>query len=129
MRSIVEKKMEILRSDLEVALRDFRSKNDSALELKLEEIYYSISPTGSHLPRHSDERHEDTKGKKGWMSETRRSISLLIYLNYDDNSNKNIGHHPWKSSNGGQLQAYCRKSRGSDDNSHVPYKSCHPFTV
>ena len=54
------------------------------LELELAEMYYSISPKGSHLPRHQDERHEETKGIKGWISDTRRSISWLIYLNDDD---------------------------------------------
>uniref|UniRef100_A0A7S1C241 Prolyl 4-hydroxylase alpha subunit Fe(2+) 2OG dioxygenase domain-containing protein n=1 Tax=Corethron hystrix TaxID=216773 RepID=A0A7S1C241_9STRA len=124
MRSILEQKMELVRHELEQALSlstKGANKNDDELELKLEEMYYSISPTGSHLPRHNDERHEDTKGEKGWINETRRSISWLIYLNYDDdNANDNIDHHPWKSFNGGQLRAYCRKSRGSGDNSHVP---------
>ena len=55
----------------------------SELELELAEMYYSISPGGSHLPRHQDERHEETKGTKGWINETRRSVSWLIYLNED----------------------------------------------
>ena len=52
-------------------------------ELELTEMYYSISPKGSFLPRHQDERHEDTKGKTGWINDTRRSISWLVYLNDD----------------------------------------------
>lgn len=44
------------------------------------ECYYSKSEIGSRLPRHMDERHEETKGAKGWLAPTRRSLSWLIYL-------------------------------------------------
>jgi hypothetical protein len=44
------------------------------------ECYYSKSEVGSRLPRHMDERHEETKGAKGWLTPTRRSLSWLIYL-------------------------------------------------
>mmetsp|Transcript_17514 Transcript_17514/g.37891 ORF Transcript_17514/g.37891 Transcript_17514/m.37891 type:complete len:551 (+) Transcript_17514:104-1756(+) len=98
------------------------SQQSPQLELELEEMYYSISPKGSSLPRHNDERHEDTKGEKGWITDTRRSISWLIYLNEDDwgsgsedygeGGNKN---EDTRSGKGGELRAYCRKCR-SDAN-------------
>jgi len=44
------------------------------------ECYYSKSEVGSRLPRHMDEKHEEAKGPKGWMTPTRRSLSWLIYL-------------------------------------------------
>lgn len=44
------------------------------------ECYYSKSEVGSRLPRHMDERHEETKGAKGWLLPSRRSLSWLIYL-------------------------------------------------
>lgn len=55
----------------------------SSVKLGFAEMYYSISPKGSHLPRHQDERHEETKGMKGWINDSRRRISWLIYLNDD----------------------------------------------
>jgi hypothetical protein len=63
---------------------DNRERTCRLEQLELAEMYYSISPKGSHLPRHQDERHEETKGNKGWINDTRRSISWLIYLNDDD---------------------------------------------
>ena len=78
MRHVVEGKMEGLKLQLQAALSSERS-----LKLELAEMYYSISSRGSHLPRHQDERHEETKGNKAWINDTRRSISWLIYLNED----------------------------------------------
>ena len=91
-------------------------------------MYYSISPKGSLLPRHNDERHEDTKGDNAWIHDTRRSISWLIYLNdnaslglnknNDNNNNNNnnssdddndIDDTNFAADNGGQLRIYCRK--------------------
>jgi hypothetical protein len=99
LRAVVEGKLENLKLDLQDAL----GINNHGLELA--ELYYSSSPTGSFLPRHMDERHENTKGEKGWMNDTRRSISWLLYLN----------DHNWGSAEsenaGGELRAYCRKSR------------------
>ena len=46
----------------------------------MHECYYSKSEVGSFLPRHMDERHEELKGAKGWISPSRRSLSWLIYL-------------------------------------------------
>jgi len=84
----VEEKMECLKPILQSSLSPLitrrkhqQQQQPNGLKLELAEMYYSISPGGSHLPKHQDERHEDTKGGKGWINETRRSISWLIYLN------------------------------------------------
>ena len=103
-RQVVEEKLETLKHELE---QNLLQENDAQMEgsnLDLAEMYYSISPKGSILPRHQDERHEDTKGEKGWMHDTRRSISWLIYLNNDwcTDSQDAAGE-------GGQFRAYCRK--------------------
>ena len=45
------------------------------------EVSYSIYGPGAFLARHLDEHHEETKGVKGWMCPSRRSISWLLYLN------------------------------------------------
>lgn len=89
-RERVENKLNTLRLRLQQEL--------GVANLDLAEHYYSISPTGSSLPRHMDERHEETKGQKAWEAETRRSISWLIYLNDAE----------WNG--GGELRAYCRES-------------------
>lgn len=47
------------------------------------ECYYSQSRVGASLARHLDERHEETKGPRGWMLPSRRSISWLLYLSDD----------------------------------------------
>lgn len=44
------------------------------------ECYYSKSLPNSTLDRHMDERHEELKGRLGWLEPSRRSISWLIYL-------------------------------------------------
>ncbi|GFH44241.1 hypothetical protein CTEN210_00715 [Chaetoceros tenuissimus] len=106
-RQVVEEKLETLKQELEETLFQENAVDGVSMEesnLDLVEMYYSISPKGSILPRHQDERHEDTKGEKGWMHDTRRSISWLIYLNNDwctDNQEASGG--------GGQFRAYCRK--------------------
>mmetsp|Transcript_12162 Transcript_12162/g.22785 ORF Transcript_12162/g.22785 Transcript_12162/m.22785 type:complete len:445 (-) Transcript_12162:40-1374(-) len=51
--------------------------NDASLA---HECYYSRSTEGALLKRHMDERHEETKGPRGWMLPSRRSVSWLIYL-------------------------------------------------
>lgn len=65
------------------------------------ECYYSKSEVGSRLPRHMDERHEETKGAKGWLAPTRRSLSWLIYLSTPSD---------WTlEENGGALRTYPQK--------------------
>lgn len=61
------------------------------------EMYYSLSPSGCLLPRHMDERHEELKGRKGWLGSSRRSLSWLLYLS----------DYAWDyRSDGGQLRAF-----------------------
>lgn len=61
------------------------------------ECYYSKSTRGATLSRHMDERHEETKGSRGWLLPSRRSISWLIYLSDED----------WDLDiNGGALRAF-----------------------
>lgn len=65
------------------------------------EVYLSISSAGARLPRHLDERHEEIKGRLGWLSSSRRSLSWLIYLTDEG----------WSSSNGGQLKTFPQQGR------------------
>jgi len=44
------------------------------------ESYFSRSLPGSSLARHMDEFHEETKGRRGWTTASRRSVSWLLYL-------------------------------------------------
>eukprot|EP01038_Epipyxis_sp_PR26KG_P007322 gene7322-9976_t len=61
------------------------------------ELFFSLSLPGSSLKRHLDEKHEEFKGRRGWLSPSRRSITWLLYL--CDSS--------WNSmSNGGELRAF-----------------------
>jgi len=74
------------------------------------ETYFSKSSEGALLPRHLDERHEEIKGRKGWLSPSRRSISWLIYLSSAD----------WSLKNGGELRSFPQALQvannvGSDD--------------
>lgn len=65
------------------------------------ESYISLSPQGSILKRHLDERHEELKYAGRWTLPTRRSLSWLLYLNQDS----------WDGSvNGGQLRYYPQKN-------------------
>lgn len=123
-RFLVEEKLEALKSNLELFLSPPKHKHgdvtsdNGTLQLQLAEMYYSISPKASSLPRHQDERHEETKGDRGWINDTRRSISWLIYLNDDWNTGNADdgggvrmldlkGKKP--SGSGGELRAFCRK--------------------
>jgi len=65
------------------------------------ECYYSRSTAGATLARHMDERHEETKGRNGWILPSRRSVSWLVYLSDPD----------WDvSSNGGALRSFPQRS-------------------
>jgi hypothetical protein len=92
------------RLHVEVQLNELKHVLERQLgipKLELAEQYYSISPTGAHLARHMDERHEETKGEKAWdvlETPTRRSISWLLYLNGPS----------WTG--GGEFLGYCRRS-------------------
>lgn len=126
-RRPVEEKLEELRQTLQLqqsTLLQLLLQPKLELELELAEQYYSISPPASCLPRHMDERHEDTKGDKGWEHETRRSISWILYLNNyttadidtnDDDNKKIIDHrktiYNTETMSGGELRLYCRKTQ------------------
>jgi 2OG-Fe(II) oxygenase superfamily len=55
------------------------------------EISYTRFGPGAFLKRHVDEHHEELKGVAGWSKPTRRSLSWLIYLNEDWNSDQSGG--------------------------------------
>ena len=67
------------------------------------EAYFSISSDGASLKHHMDERHEETKGSRGWDTATRRSVSWLLYLN------PATWNQPGGAGAGGEFQAYCRR--------------------
>eukprot|EP00521_Asterionellopsis_glacialis_P009448 CAMPEP_0195287924 /NCGR_PEP_ID=MMETSP0707-20130614/4790_1 /TAXON_ID=33640 /ORGANISM="Asterionellopsis glacialis, Strain CCMP134" /LENGTH=387 /DNA_ID=CAMNT_0040347729 /DNA_START=157 /DNA_END=1320 /DNA_ORIENTATION=- len=62
------------------------------------EMTYNWYEPGASLGRHLDEHHEETKGTKGWMVPTRRSVTWLVYLN-----------DGWSESEGGSLRCYPRR--------------------
>lgn len=99
-RSVVEEKLDALKVMLQSSLS---STNQDSLQFNLAEMYYSICPQGSSLPRHQDERHEEMKGDRAWSEDTRRSISWLIYLNEEWGANATHSY-------GGEFRAYCRPS-------------------
>jgi hypothetical protein len=71
--------------------------------LREEEMYYSVSFPGASLKRHLDERHEELKGRRGWLAESRRSLSWLIYLS--DGEKWDVAQQ------GGQLRSFPPKRR------------------
>jgi len=72
------------------------------------ECYYSESAPGSSLARHMDERHEETKGPRGWLLPSRRSLSWLIYLS--DTGESDIAGEGWDARiNGGLLRTFPQK--------------------
>jgi len=62
------------------------------------EMTYNWYEPGAKLGRHLDEHHEETKGVKGWVHPTRRSVTWLVYLNDE-----------WEADEGGSLQTFPRK--------------------
>merc|ERR1719356_1611789 len=74
------------------------------------ECYYSISDSGSSLARHMDERHEETKGPRGWLLPSRRSLSWLIYLSVTDDGSE------WDANrNGGLLRTFSQNNEFNSD--------------
>ena len=57
------------------------------------------------MKRHLDEHHEELKGKDGWKKPTRRSVTWLIYLNEDWDTEQH----------GGELRVFERKTKPSND--------------
>jgi len=62
------------------------------------EMTFNWYEPGAKLGRHLDEHHEETKGVKGWLLGTRRSVTWLVYLN-----------DGWEEKDGGALRCYPRK--------------------
>lgn len=94
-----------VRSALDAQLDELRGQLEGALGrrgLRCAEQYFSVHGSGSSLKRHLDERHEDTKGERGWVGATRRSISWLVYL-----CDPGWGAHGGPGS-GGELRAWQR---------------------
>ena len=89
--------------------------------LYTKECYYSQSTHGKSLARHMDERHEETKGPRGWLSPSRRSLSWLIYLSEDGGDSSNS--RSWDAQiNGGLLRTFPQKRyRKDDDKGNAPY--------
>jgi len=84
----IQIKLQQLRHDLSLILHRPTMRNNELGH----ECYYSQSTPGSSLARHMDERHEETKGTRGWLLPSRRSLSWLIYLSEtgkEDNINSN----------------------------------------
>ena len=111
---IIEARVRRLRKDLARGLNRPSLADDSLAH----EIYYSQSTSGSLLPRHLDERHEEIKGRKGWLGRSRRSISWLIYLSDQD----------WDYRlNGGQLRSYpiSLSNTGSSSLAQVHFGGAH----
>ncbi|KAG8463609.1 hypothetical protein KFE25_003882 [Diacronema lutheri] len=95
------------RDDFERRIDGLRQELCASLglrSLRCAEQYYSIHGAGSRLDRHLDERHEDTKGERGWTAATRRSISWLLYL-----CEPGWGE-PGGPGAGGELRAFCRST-------------------
>ena len=74
---------------------------------------YNWYEPGASLRRHGDEFHEETKGPKGWLLPTRRSLTWLLYLNKE-----------WRADEGGALRAYerarpCDHAVGATDDGGV----------
>ncbi|KAL7479273.1 hypothetical protein ACHAW6_005014 [Cyclotella cf. meneghiniana] len=110
----IQAKLQLLRRELADIL-DRPTILDSSLG---HECYYSKSNPGSSLARHMDERHEESKGPRGWLLPSRRSLSWLIYLSeaednkkYDESRNNDDSNTiEWDAEqNGGLLRTFPQK--------------------
>lgn len=93
-RSALSAELGRLRTELAGALGRPSLKAD---EPHRHEASYTRFGPGASLKYHVDEHHEELKGRDGWTTRTRRSISWLVYLN-----------QKWDESCGGQLRCYER---------------------
>lgn len=99
-RIVVSQKLQDLRALLSKELNRPTMANSDA-ETMAHECYFSRSTEGSTLARHMDERHEETKGSRGWLLPSRRSVSWLIYLSEPD----------WDlARNGGALRSFPQRA-------------------
>ena len=97
MLASISNKIQILRGEISSTLH-----RPTMMETSLaHECYYSQSKAGASLSRHLDERHEESKGPRGWILPSRRSISWLIYLSDDIKWDVNV--------NGGALRSFPQK--------------------
>ena len=92
----LKERMDNMRSNLSLAL----SRPDLRNNRLGHELYFSKSLPGTSLALHTDDRHEELKGRRGWTADSRRSISWLIYFSDED----------WDiNENGGALRVYPQK--------------------
>ena len=109
-RRLLAGKLAALRREAALALR--RPSMGRAGAVADERSYNWYEP-GASLRRHGDEFHEETKGPKGWLLPTRRSLTWLLYLNKE-----------WRADEGGALRAYerarpCDHAVGATDDGDV----------
>ena len=109
-RRLLAAKLAALRREASVALR--RPSMGRAGAVADERSYNWYEP-GASLRRHGDEFHEETKGPRGWLLPTRRSLTWLLYLNKE-----------WRADEGGALRAYerarpCDHAVGATDDGDV----------
>jgi Rps23 Pro-64 3,4-dihydroxylase Tpa1-like proline 4-hydroxylase len=90
------KRMRSLRHQLSVGLQRPTLEPEGVSK---HEMTYNWYEPGASLGRHLDEHHEETKGTKGWVLPTRRSVTWLVYLNED-----------WQSIEGGALRVFPRET-------------------
>uniref|UniRef100_A0A7R9WDI3 Prolyl 4-hydroxylase alpha subunit Fe(2+) 2OG dioxygenase domain-containing protein n=1 Tax=Pseudictyota dubia TaxID=2749911 RepID=A0A7R9WDI3_9STRA len=83
--------------DLRLSLSSLLKRPTMSDSSLTHECYYSRSTKGAFLDRHMDERHEETKGSRGWLLPSRRSISWSVYLS-DPSWDAEV--------NGGQLRSF-----------------------
>ena len=109
-RRLLAGKLAALRREAALALR--RPSMGRAGAVADERSYNWYEP-GASLRRHGDEFHEETKGPRGWLLPTRRSLTWLLYLNKE-----------WRAEEGGALRAYerarpCDHAVGATDDGDV----------
>ncbi|KAL3817002.1 hypothetical protein ACHAXA_010122 [Cyclostephanos tholiformis] len=81
---------------------------DKSMRQRRHEITYNWYEPGAKLGRHLDEHHEETKGTKGWIRPSRRSVTWLVYLNEN-----------WEAEEGGVLRCFPR-TEGCISTNDVP---------
>lgn len=102
-RRAFSERLDALRRELSARCGDRPSLASVAPETH--ETTYNWYANGASLGRHVDERHEETKGARGWTSPTRRSVTWLVYLNDED----------WDASrDGGALRCFPRSADTND---------------
>lgn len=88
--------------------------NTGAINRQRHEITYNWYEPGAKLGRHLDEHHEETKGTKGWILPSRRSVTWLVYLNEN-----------WGKEEGGALRCFPRTVTEMELNGDVAQVGAH----